>query len=575
MKRYNYYFPSSTDTGCIALSHPDTGYTALSRPDAGCIAVPRHSERRAKNLIKGMVSLFLLSLFSIGLSSCDLDINDNPNKPTGSVVTPDFVFPAVVATTTYTQVYYFGYSTASYLVGYQVPGNGVSGFGDIYSYNFTSGFVPECWTRTFTDLRDLHTIILKSEEDSRYLLFGALAHIFKVYNYQLIVDAYGDVPYLEGLEGGSGNFTPKYDKSSDVYRYLVEELDEAIATLKTNQNVAGLATPSGTSDPLFQGDISKWIRFANNLKLRLLVRARGTSIDGFVQSAFGTFTADGFLKEDVLVNPGYNATAQENPFWATYHSSVSGAITTAARFYIPSTYLFSFYDGTKLKDDYRGSLLYRDFPQTPHWVLGNETDRPQSPQYIWHVGTGIGVSASAARGILKSRAAGAPLFTSSELYFLLAESALYGHELDGDVKSNFIKGIESSFSYLSLEGTSTTPVDTESEVQSYIADNAGSYLVNIDLASTVEERLESIITQKYLALNLLGSNESWVEFRRTSYPRISGTDPVTTFVSARSTSTRADGLPVRLIYPQGELNLNGNAPKIANAFSEPIFWDRD
>jgi hypothetical protein len=525
------------------------------------------------------ISASIVAAGLVLLSACDLNINDDPNKPTGSVITPDFVFPAVVATTTYTQVYYFGYSSAASIAGFQVPGNGISGFGTVFTYNFSSSFVPECWTRTFTDLRDLHTIILKAGEDPQYVLFGAISHIWKVFNYQLLVDAYGDVPYLEGLEGGAGNFTPKYDKDSEVYQYLVGELDEAIASLKANQGVAGLAALTATSDPVFRGDLDKWIKFANNLKLRLLVRARGTSIDSFVQSAFGTFSADGFLKEDVLVNPGYNATAQENPFWATYHSSVSGAITTPANYYLPSQYLFAFYDGQKLKDDVRGALVYRDFPNTPSWIMGNEaSDRPNSPDYVWHVGTGIGINASTAKGILKSRAAGAPVFTAAELYFLLAEAALYGHALDGDVKTNFLKGVTASFSYLSLEGTATTlaaDVDPEKDVEDYIAANTDSYLVNFDKAATTEQKLEAIITQKYLALNILGSNEAWNEFRRTAYPRISGTDPVTTFVSIQSASSRPDRLPVRLIYPQGELDLNANAPRIPDAYSNPIFWDRD
>ena len=117
------------------------------------------------------------------LNACDLDINVNPNEPTGAVITPDFVFPAVVATTTYHQEYYYGYSTAAFIVGNQVPGDGVSGFGDVYSYNFTASFVTECWTRVFTDLRDLHTIIRKAEEDPRYVLYGAVSHVIKAYNY--------------------------------------------------------------------------------------------------------------------------------------------------------------------------------------------------------------------------------------------------------------------------------------------------------------------------------------------------------------------------------------------------------
>ncbi|MDR3137269.1 MAG: SusD/RagB family nutrient-binding outer membrane lipoprotein [Tannerellaceae bacterium] len=528
--------------------------------------------------MKTKIGLGLAVLVS-ALAGCDLEINENPNAATGAVITPDLTFPDVVANTTYTQVYYFGYGSSAYLVGYQVPGGGIGGFGEVYTYSITASFVKECWTRTFDDLRDLQTIIRKSESEREYALYGGVSRIWKAYNYQLLVDAYGDVPYKEGVAGGAGVFAPVYDDDASVYRYLVEELDVAIAQLQASRTEAGLVSLTSASDPVFHGDVEKWIQFANNLKLRLLVRGSGTEIDAFVEAAYGTFSAEGFLKEDVVVNPGYNANSEENPYWATYHSSVSGVITQAGRFYLPSKYVFAFYDGTKLSDPVRGALVYRGYPAVPAWQLGDDSaERPNSPTYLWHVGTGIGTGASEAKGILKSRSAGAPIFTASEVYFLLAEAALKGHELDGDVKTNFEAGIEASYGYLELEGTSTTlsaGVDPREETEAYIAANEESYLVNIDRASTPEEKLEAIITQKYIALNILGSNEAWNEFRRTTYPRISGTDAVTTFVSSRSSSPRADKLPVRLIYPQDELNLNPNAPRIADAYSARLFWDKD
>jgi hypothetical protein len=95
------------------------------------------------------------------------------------------------------------------------------------------------------------------------------------------------------------------------------------------------------------------------------------------------------------------------------------------------------------------------------------------------------------------------------------------------------------------------------------------------LATSSDQKLEAIITQKYIALNYIHSHEAWSEFRRTTYPKISGTDAKTTFVSIRSQSTHSDKLPVRLLYPSAEINLNPNTPKLTNAFSDPIFWDKN
>jgi hypothetical protein len=523
------------------------------------------------------IKLFTVLIFAALLSSCDLNINDNPNSATSSVITPDLTFSAVLASTVYNQIYY-GYAASGYFAGFQVPGNGVSGYGDQYTYNYTSGSVTVAWTYIFEGLRDYNTIIKRAKEDSKYALFGGISHILKAYSYQLLVDAYGDVPYSEALLGSEGNYTPKYDKDSDVYQALVAELDEAIAIIKENQdNVgAGVIGLNSISDPAFAGNLTKWIQFANNIKLRLLIRAQGSSIDAFVHDALSKFSSEGFLKEDVFVNPGYNATSQQNPYWTLYHSSVAGVAPQTATFFIPSKYVFSFYNGAKLTDNFRGALVYKGFPNTPSGQLADETNNPASTRAIWFVGTGTGTTASDAKGILKSRSASAPLFFAANIYFLLAEAALTGHALDGDVNTNFLKGISASFAFLALNGTSTTLPDVTADVQTYLDDNAGNYLVNIDLADSNEKKLEAIITQKYIALNILDSNEAWNEFKRTAYPKISGTDPINTFVSISSQSTRPDKLPVRLVYPQSEYNLNGdNVPKITDAYSNPIFWDKD
>jgi hypothetical protein len=524
----------------------------------------------------------LLSVIII-LNSCslNLDINENPNNPTGAVVTPDLILTAVIASTAVNQFYYYGYSWSSFLVGYIMPGEGISGYGSTYTYDFTSSSITGAWTSIFADLRDYQTIVRKAEAEPEYALYGGIAHLLKAYSYQLLVDAYGDVPYTEGLQGGAGNVTPAYDDDAEIYKLLVAEVDEAIAILKANKDLtgAGVTGLNKATDPVFSGNITKWIQFANNVKLRLLVRAAGSEIDSFVQSAYNTFSTEGFLKEDVLVNPGYNSSTAQNPVWTYFHSTLTGSAATAAQYYIPSKYILAFYNGRKLSDDFRGSLIYRNYPNTPSGQLGDEDNNPTSPRYVWYPPGTAGTAAPASTGVVKSRTAPLPLFLASETYFLLAEAALTGHTLDGDAKSNLEKGITASFHYLSLEGASSTPkvgLNPTQAALDYIADNAGNYLVDFDAADTPAKKLEAIITQKYIALNIVNANEAWVEFRRTAYPRISGTDAETTFVSIRSGSTRADKLPVRLLHPQAEINLNGaNVPKIENTFSAPIFWDKD
>lgn len=523
----------------------------------------------------------LAAIFIFNSCSLNLDINENPNNPTGTVVTPNLTLPAVLTSTATNQFYYYGYSWSAFLVGYMLPGKGISGYGDTYTYNYTSSSVTGAWTSVFADLRDYNTIISKAEANPQYALYGGIARLMKAYSFQLLVDAYGDVPYSEALQGASGNVTPAYDSQTEVYKNLVTEIDGAISILKAKKDSIGpnLFGLNKASDPIFSGNITKWIQFANNVKLRLLVRAAGTEIDSFVQSAYGTFSSEGFLKEDVLVNPGYNASNAQNPIWTYFHSNLAGTVATAAQYYIPSKYVLTFYNGTKLTDNVRGALTYKSFPNTPSGQLGDEENNPASTIYSWYTPGTAGTSAPASTGIVKDRSASLPLFLASETYFLLAEAALTGHVLDGDAKTNFVNGITASFNYLYISGTATAPASTihpDLDAASYISANSGNYLANFDVADTQAKKLEAIITQKYIALNIINANEAWVEFRRTAYPKISGTSATTTFVSIRSGSTRADKLPCRLLYPQDEINLNGaHVPTVQDTYSSPIFWDKD
>lgn len=504
----------------------------------------------------------------MALQSCNLDINDNPNNATGTSVTADFVLPAALTSTAKNIVTYNSYG--SFIVGYHLPGAGLSGFSSDYTYKFTSTDNVALWDSVYSNLRDYQFVINQAVSNPKYTLYAAAARIQKVFNYELLVDAYGDVPWTDGLKGSS-NLSPKFDNDAATYQLLVKELDDAIAVITTNASKVGVSVQAITelSDPLFNGDLTKWKQFANNIKLRLLIRASGTSIDSFVQSAFATFSADGFLKEDASINPGYNTSGNQNPSWEALHSSISETPTQISQYYIPSKYVLTFYNGTVLQDSIRGKLLYKGYPGTTvGGQLADETNNPTSPRYAW-TGKADGT------GVFKDRTQGQPVFLASEVYFLLAEAALKGHVLDGDAKSNFENGILASFSYLRQNANKTyaSGVDPTIDLATYLADNSGKYLADYSAATTDAQRLEAIITQKYIALNYIHGHEAWNEFRRTTYPKISGTAATTTFVSVRSASTRADKLPVRKIYPQAEYNLNTNVPTLQNAFSNPIFWD--
>ncbi len=114
------------------------------------------------------------------------------------------------------------------------------------------------------------------------------------------------------------------------------------------------------------------------------------------------------------------------------------------------------------------------------------------------------------------------------------------------------------------------------DVTAYKSANPTSFLVNYALATTLDQRIEAIITQKYIALNMIHMHEMYNEFRRTGYPKIvnGSLQPLESFASRQSSSTRPDKMISRVLYPQVEYTLNpANAPSGIGLFTSRIFWD--
>jgi len=275
-----------------------------------------------------------------------------------------------------------------------------------------------------------------------------------------------------------------------------------------------------------------------------------------------------------MINPGFaKITGKQNPIWPY---SVTNTASASSR--LPSYFSLSFFDGTKISDPKRGNAIFRNFPSTPANQLGNETN-PTPPSSVvphyWFKGTSATVYDKA--GIYKGFDAPLPLFLAAESYFLQAEAIVRGI-ITGDATTAFNKGIEASFTYLYKDNTNTVPATgvysaPVADATAYRTANATNPLVNFALAASTEQKIEAIITQKYIALTLIHSHEAWNEYRRTGYPKVTGSGPTQTMASTVSVSTRPDKMPTRVLYPASEFNTNAqNVPKDINKFGSLIFW---
>jgi hypothetical protein len=279
-----------------------------------------------------------------------------------------------------------------------------------------------------------------------------------------------------------------------------------------------------------------------------------------------------------MINPGFlRDNGKQNPKWNTWAFGYTG--TDGNKAWMPNSFVFTFYNGTKLSDAKRGAAIYYNFPTTGTNWLGNESSGVQSSPSgsFWYPSTNRdGKTAGSATGVLKGPEAGMPVITAAESYFLQAEGVVRGLIPTGDATALFNNGITASFAYLYKKADGTTAGNPTTDAAQYMSDNNGSKLVNFSLAGSTAEKIEAIITQKYIALNMVNSEEAWNEYRRTHYPTIVSTAGATgtqTFASKVSEATTPDKLPTRILYPTSEGSYNStNVPKGITPFTSKIFW---
>ncbi len=523
-------------------------------------------------MTKKIINKFLLlGLVLFSACSKQLDINDNPNAATA--VQPELILPGAIVRSASLTVSYNTYGAS--LGGYIANAGGFSGFGALLNYNFTPGYLSS-WGTAFDNLNDYRYVINETEGKNDLALFNAYARIMSVLEFHRVVDQHGDIPYSEAVLGAL-NTSPKYDPAIDVYKSLIGDLDKALSIID-NANLPRQLNAS--SDPMFAGNVTNWKKFANTLKLRLLIRISGvSSLSSFVNDGFASInTSVGFITEDVIVNPAY-VKDRPNPTWASWGYAVNGNVANAAR--VPTYYIYGFYDGTKLADPGRGAVIYNDFGNvsrpTPLNQLGVESGNPaiRANYSPWYTGIrNTATDITNALGVVKGPTQGQPIMLLAEAHFLQAEAILLG-KLTGTVKTSFENGVKASFRYLYKDVTNVVAAgkNVETDFATYKTNNSSSHLVNFDLATTDAQKLEAIITQKYIAVNMINGDEGWNDYRRTGFPvTVPRGGRYYDIASTTSNATRPDRLPTILKYPQAEYDYNSKNVKDLNQFTDLLFW---
>jgi hypothetical protein len=391
---------------------------------------------------------------------------------------------------------------------------------------------------------------------------NAMAKIWKVHAYHRITDYWGPVPYSAF---GNGELSVAYDSQESIYNDFFTQLDEAVATLKANSG----ATSFSGSDRIYGGQASKWLTFANSLRLRLALRIK------YVNPAKAKTEAEKAVADGVILSNADNAFVSTDDI----NRNPLETITDWGEFRMSATMesILEGYEDPRMPE-YFAPAVDGDSDgdgSTYEGLLNGQT------KVSLETSKNAGHSDLATKFIDVAKGGENPpieIMNAAEMYFLRAEGALEGWAMGGSAQGLYEDGIRMSMT----QKTTASAEAIESYISSTntpIAYEAGAAPVtDIEIAFSADPmvQFEQIITQKWLAIYPNGW-EAWAELRRTGFPKQYAR------VESENPDVPASEIMRRMVYVQSEFDTNGEAVNAAIALPElsggdknstKVWWDK-
>jgi hypothetical protein len=454
-----------------------------------------------------MKKYFLFPLLVLFLTACgDLEeFNENPNAPSIDQASPELILPKIL-----------------YEVGNHVTADLGWGTGNVImqlvaTNNFTGtdryllGSYGGTWNAMYRNARDGQNVSDLGERLGNPN-YEAIGLVLKAYCLQYLTEMYGDVPYTNALDGKTdGEFQPSYTPQAEVYQGLLADYATAADLFNTTVPVSG--------DILFNGDIEKWIKFTNGLRVRTMMR---------LEKRWGELGLGAADLQRLVSN--------ENHMDELGDSALLPYLPVGANRWPRHTGRVGSFDEKRMSQTIETVLKGLNDPRLP--ILFRPVDNPASDEFQ---GVPNGLSEDAASNFsggalnqsrlgLRFREEPAAVdmvfMHQPELLFLLAEAAEKGY-ITGDAEAFYLDGIRGTMTYYGTEASAD-----------YLSQSGVAY------TGTREEKLAKIAQQKWLSLFMVGL-EAWFDYRRTGLP-----------VLTPGPNASLDQLPVRIQYPDDEQVLN-------------------
>jgi hypothetical protein len=409
-------------------------------------------------------------------------------------------------------------------------------------YQFRPNVQDSHWTYIYRILLNLRELQAKAEETGSSNLKN-VAKIMEAEVIQIFTDRWRDVPYSDAVKLEEGILLPKYDRQEDIYPALLALLKDAADDLAAG---AGTDDISG-GDLLYGGDIGKWQKFANSLRLRLAIRISEVS------PALAKQTA-----EEILGNPATYPLITDNAdnafFWWDANDANRFEPWADAYRTRPDLEFCS-------SDVIINNLKTNNDPRLPVYARPTlNSVAAGSPDYVGYtVGAAVNGVPPTLSGIgarFETDLGGfSPYYRAAENYFHIAEAAMLNYNTGG----------------ISAADAYETAVTLSLEENGIGTDDITAYLLG---AGAFDDTKEKIWYEEWVALFKQGM-EGWSLYRRTGTPNFLYIAPGRDIGNYGNHNVP----PFRSPYPDKERNLNGTSNKpfaadvIDDFWGKQMWWD--
>jgi hypothetical protein len=453
-------------------------------------------------------SIFVILLLSLIACTDNFEkINTNPNYPDNAPLINVFCYVTEEISSL------FGEQEMKYpaaFAGYLSKGTYI----DVTNYLMSPK--ETTWSTIYTDILTNANYVISGAKDEGNKNLEAAAMILKAYALQMAVDIYGKVPYFEAGKATTGVIHPHYNEEKEIYYDLLN-------SLKTANDLFDVSNGGtiGEGDLLFGGEVGKWKKFGNSLRLRMAIRI--------------SYSDEAKSKEviaEILNDPAGNPILESNDDNAFVSYSGGDWVepwTTENNYTV---------DGFIAKPIIDTLLRYSD-PRIAFYA-----EPLENGQYR---GLEVGSDADTAYSRVNDRFVNNPtgkiwLMKYSETMFIVTEAIMRGF-VTGDAAEAYQKAVTASLKEYEI---------TDAAVSAYLSNPNVAW----------KNELKQLYVQKWIAL-FRQSWEAWAEMRRTDVPTLPPASH-----SAYSGHTRT---PFRFPYPDSEKKLNSvNIP--AQVTEDDYFW---